>query len=60
MLFSPLSTEAPVELIFTEVDMEAYFRDVIIYSQFHINRLSGFDSMRGGMSPFPIGKHGRR
>ena len=31
---SPLSTEAPVELIFTKVDMGAYLKDVIIYSQF--------------------------
>jgi len=31
---SPLSLEVPVELIFTKVDMEAYFLDVIIHFNF--------------------------
>jgi len=34
----------------------AYLPDVIIYSQFHINQWQGFDSVRGRISPFPIGK----
>jgi len=56
----PLSPEAPVELIFTKVDMGVYLPDVILHSQFHINQLKGFDSVMGRISPFPIGKPGRR
>ena len=53
---SPISPEAPVELIFTKVDMETYLPDVIVYLKFHINQLRGFDSAGGRISPFPIGK----
>ena len=52
---SLLSTEAPIELIFTKVDMGAYLPDIIIYSQY---QLRGFDSVRGRILPFPIGKPG--
>jgi len=52
---SPLSPEAAVEPIFTKVDTV-----IIIYSQFHINELTGFDSVRGRISSFPMGKRGRR
>jgi len=55
---SPLSTEAHVELIFIKGDMGAYLLDIIIYSQFHINQLSGFDSVRGRNLPFPTEKPG--
>ena len=47
--------------IFTKIYLGAYLPDVIIIcSQFHINQWQGFDSVRGRISPFPIGKHDRR
>jgi len=35
--------------------MKAYLPDLIIYFEFHINQLRGFDSVCGRISPFPIG-----
>jgi len=40
--------------------MGEYLPDVITYSQFYINQLKSFDSVRGRISPFPIGKPSRR
>jgi len=57
----PLSPEAPLNwFFFTKVDMGEYLPDVITYSQFYINQLKSFDSVRGRISPFPIGKPSRR
>ena len=60
VIISPLSPEAPAARIFTKIDLGAYLPDVIICSQFHINQWRGFDSVRGRISPFPIGKRDRR
>jgi len=48
---SPLSPEAPAARIFYTSRFGAYLLDVIICSQFHINQLQGFDSVRGRISP---------
>jgi len=53
---SQLSLKAPIARIFTKFDLGAYLQDVIMYSQFHINQRRGFDSVRGQISQFPIGK----
>jgi len=34
--------------------MGAYLKDIIIYSQFRINQLRGFDYVRGRILPFPV------
>jgi len=52
---SPLSPVAPVELIFTKVDMGVYLSDVIIFT-ISYQPVKGFDSARGLILPFPVGR----
>jgi len=53
---SPLSLEAAASRICTKFYLGAYLPDIIIYWQFYINQWRGFDFVRGGILPFPIGK----
>ena len=45
---------SPIKLIFIKVYVLAYLPEIMMYSQFHINQLSGFDSVRGRIFQFRL------
>jgi len=57
---SPICREAPLVQIYMKFCMRGHLADVINRAKFHLNQISGFDSVGGRIFGFPIWKRSRR
>jgi len=57
---SPICREASLLQIYMKFCMRGHLADVINRAKFYLNQIRGFDSVRGRIFGFPIGKINRR